>query len=386
MGRGGEVQPDSISEVAALGRMLIGARPEGAIGWSRIVDLARQCSVSPFLFQAICGWGGIVPHDIRQELHQDAYRATARLALQDEELARVLSVLDSAGVPAVLLKGAAFNRTLYPDAASRLMGDIDLWIQRHHLGPARQALGSLGYHALSKATRPLPLQDAYLGETQLVSPMPGTGLLELHWNAFPGEWIRTTAAIDEHAVWARAVPIDGISANQLAPEDAVLQTCVHFAVTHQMRGLGLRPLLDLAMMRRIWGIDWMLVVERARAWRLKTVTWFVLQLMTWVFGCDGQTLPLDLLCPASGRQKLLHSLAAPKGVVAGSRLRTELERRVFLLLLVDRPGDAPRLLWRALFPGDEWLRLRYGLEDSSRWRLWLQRVWHPVRTALHTDV
>jgi hypothetical protein len=54
-------------------------------------------------------------------------------------------------------------------------------------------------------------------------------------------------------------------------------------------------------------------------------------------------------------------------------------RRVFLLLLVDRPADAVLLVVRAFFPERRWLALLYGLDDAPPWRIWLQRLWHPFR-------
>ena len=52
-------------------------------------------------------------------------------------------------------------------------------------------------------------------------------------------------------------------------------------------------------------------------------------------------------------------------------------RFVIQTLLTDRPRDAWRLVWRALFPEAEWLRARYGVETSAA--VWRERMIHPLR-------
>jgi hypothetical protein len=44
------------------------------------------------------------------------------------------------------------------------------------------------------------------------------------------------------------------------------------------------------------------------------------------------------------------------------------------------------LLRQAFFPDRIWLTLRYGLQDAPAWRIWLQRLWHPLRTAFQRNI
>ena len=61
-------------------------------------------------------------------------------------------------------------------------------------------------------------------------------------------------------------------------------------------------------------------------------------------------------------------------------------RFLLLLLLIDRPIDALALIGRALFPDRTWLTLRYGLQTAPRWRVWLQRLWHPILVTLRRPI
>jgi hypothetical protein len=374
----------------ALGQLLGGAPPsELAFGWEAMVDLARRQGVSPFLFHVLDPFRQKVSPSAWQALQNDYYAFAARSLLRERQLERVLKALTGAGIPVVLLKGAALARSIYPDPALRLMGDLDLWIPRDRLEGAREALQTLGYTARSKPERPLPIQDAFLGETQMVSHELGMGLLELHWNAFPGEWLRHTARIDEAAIWERRVPIEGTEVSQLAPEDAVLHTCLHFAIGHQLAGLGLRPLLDLELMDRKWAIDWDMVTHRARAWQVTTATWLILDLWASLLGGEdheGNPSAWLALRPSPLRRWILRQVVSPASLAKGRPLPRGPVRRLFLLLLVDRPVDAVVLVGRAFFPERRWFTLLYGLDDAPPWRIWLQRLWHPFRVLLRGDL
>ena len=67
-------------------------------------------------------------------LYREAYiGSVARAAAHEDELQRVLSVFQAAGVRSILLKGWSVAR-LYPESGLRPSGDIDLWIE-----PAQKA-------------------------------------------------------------------------------------------------------------------------------------------------------------------------------------------------------------------------------------------------------
>jgi hypothetical protein len=368
-----------------LGQLLIGMPPRPGIDWNVTIEVARQHGLLPLLRYRLGPFQEQVPAAAWKAMQHGYYASVARGLLLSHQLEKVLAALDAAHVPVVLLKGAALSKAVYPDPAMRSMGDLDLWVPRERLDDARQAMTDLGYAARSKGQRPSGLQDAFLGETQMVSQNLGLELVELHWNVFAGEWLRHTARIEEAGIWERTVALDGTGARQLSPEDAVLYTCLHFAVNHQLTGLGLMPLLDLELMEKTWTIDWDLVVRRAHDWQIATATWLILDLWTWLFGRQDARIWYRALRPRPFRQRILWSISF-RALVENCPLRKGLARRLFLLLLVDRPVDAFLLVRQAFFPGPEWLRLLYGLDNAPAWRIWLQQLWHPVRVLIRRDM
>ena len=369
-----------------LAQLLTGTPPDPSLDWGATIDLARQRGLSPFLFHAVRPFQPRISAEAWQALQGDYYVAVARCLLLERQLQQVLDALEHSQVPIVLLKGAALSRAVYPNPALRTMGDLDIWVPRDRMDTARTALEVLGYRTRSKQDRPPGLQELYLGETQMIRSEPHSALVELHWNVFPGEWLRHTARTDEQPIWERTIPMEGTDARQLSPEDAVLHTCVHFAIGHQLRGLGVRPLLDLELMQTTWAINWDTIAHRAREWQVATATWLILDLWTWLFGHQDRRVCFRALQPSPIRRWLLRKFAFSQLLAESQLLRNGPLRRLFLLLLVDRPVDAVVLLRQALFPEQEWLRLLYGLEDAPAWRVRLQQLWHPIRVLVRGDL
>ena len=347
--------------------------------WERLIEFARKSNIAQVLFTYLKSQNVSPPPATAEAIRKIHLAGVTRNMKLFHELEKILRAFQTAGITAVPLKGAWLAEAAYRNIALRGMGDVDLWVPRSQLDAARQVMVSLGYSSRSRADRPQALQDALTGETQMFKT--GAPMVELHWNVFPGEWLRHTARIDEQVIWQRTLPHQSENVRQLSPEDAIIHICVHLAVNHQMSMPGLRTLLDLDCARQRLNIDWGTVAERARAWRVSTATWLVLRMLTELFGDPERKLPLPDLKPSTLRRGILRSFVSTRNLVEGIKISSGPKRFVFLLALVDRPADALYLIWRALMPDRTWLTLRYGLQDAPAWRIWLQRMWHPLRIA-----
>jgi len=353
-------------------------------GWDRIVELARQHGIAQVLRACWKAQGTAPPPMASGRIQAIHLASSARNILLFHELEIIVRAFQAAGITVVPLKGAWLAESVYATIAQRTMVDVDLWVQRKELDAARQVMESLGYSSRSKADRPQELQDALTGETQLFKA--DATMVELHWNLFPGEWVRHTARIDEQAVWGRTLPYKGEDVRQLSPEDTILHLCVHLAVNHQMSLTGLRTLLDLDRLRRRWNIDWSTVAQRAREWRVSNATWLVLQMLEEGFGDPERRLPLRDLSPSPLRRWVLRRFISLRKLIEGFDISNDPKRFLFLLALVDRPAAVFHLILRAFVPDRAWVTLRYGLKDAPEWRIGLQRLWHPVRMLVHRNV
>ena len=370
--------------IAFLARRAVapGTLAEG--DWERIIALAVQEGVGPVLYSRLKERACLLPRKQAEQLRRAYLANAARNIRLFHELGTILRTQQAASVSVILLKGAFLAEAAYGDIALRPMADLDLWVQRYQLDAARSVMQTLGYASRSQADRPLALQDALTGETQMFNA--DASLVELHWNVFPGEWVRHTTQIDEGTVWGRSLPLDGGPTRRLSPEDTVIHLCVHLAVTHQMSGVGLRTLVDLDYARRKWTIDWKEVAQRTRAWRVSCATWLVLHALAELFGDPEHELPLAELAPSRLRQSALARFASPRLFAEGLDLSSGPMRFLFLLSLVDRPRDAAFLVWRALFPDRLWLTLRYESPNASAWRICRLRAGHLLNLATRREV
>lgn len=329
--------------IAILGTGWLGAQRLAALTW-------WTCQPEKF------------PDDIRHELRRAYYAAAGDAELHRRELAHVLQQLNNRQIQAVVFKGAALAYGVYRDPACRTMGDIDLWIAGEDIERARQALGELGYESFRKPDRPPALMALFQGEIGLQHSYSAYGLVELHWGVFSGTWLQRTTTIDIAAVRRRVVPtrLAGETAYILAPEDALLQSAVHTAVNHQMSMSPLRAIVDVVMLARHYQIDWNLIVQRAREWRVATAVWLMLSLTVDLAGLDEATGAVQQLQPSALRRRLIGRFANAESLVAMHELSASKWRYVFLLLLIDRKRDAMTLIFHALWPERGWLIARYG--------------------------
>ncbi len=343
------IDSDCAGAIAALGVIWLQQQHLAPLAWVR-------CRQSPLLSP-----------ETLDALHHTYLTAVADAELHGDELTGALQALAAQDIIPVVFKGAALAYTVYPDAACRPMGDLDLWIAGDDMPRAQAALEAIGYRLASNPDRPFALMKQFKGEIGLYHARADLGLIELHWSIFLGEWLRLAANVDEEAIRSRlrsATLLDQ-RVQLLAPEDALLQLVVHVAINHQFSLAVLRSFIDMALVARAQPLNWQAVADRARAWRLATVTWLTLTLAADLAGLE-ETRPILLpLAPSRLRQRLLGRFVCVEPIVAQEDLRLSRWRFVMLLLLIDRVRDAFKLIARALWPERDWLQARYGRVSHS---------------------
>lgn len=352
--------PDDVRQ--ALGAL-------GPDGWEALIREARSHQLAPLLYWRLHAGAptGVAPPPAAMAWLREIYLASAvQSVLRERELRLALQALVSADVRPIVYKGAALAHTVYPAPACRPMGDIDLWVSREEMPRARQALESIGYGYHEKRERPLALQSLGDGEVQMIGQHPRQGLIELHWGAFAGEWLKYAAAVDREAVRRRAAPATllGQPVLLLAPEDALIQIAVHVAVNHQMTLSALRSLADAVLLAAA-GMNWAELTARARAWRLAAVTGLVLGWAGDLFDAPEVRRAAAALAVPGLRRWLVERWVTPDSILQRKPLSTSRQRLLYQFCLVDRWRDAARLMGHAVWPDTAWLAARYGRRDLS---------------------
>src|SRR5215471_5024376 len=117
--------------------------------WDSILERIRTHDVLPLVCHHLRALGlPGVPAAVASELNEAFRINQLRGALLADELARLLRLLETAGVPVVPLKGPTLAEALYGDAALRISFDIDLLVPRQDALQVRRLLVIEGYVSL----------------------------------------------------------------------------------------------------------------------------------------------------------------------------------------------------------------------------------------------
>ena len=322
------------------------------VEWQAVCQVAQREGLAPLLYHVTRDWGPAagMPPAVDEELRR-AYMGTARRnAILFDELERILPALAAAGVPVLLLKGAALAQVVYGNIAVRPMADLDLLVREKDLPAALGVLPALGYGI----TPPLVYRSEVMLQRHIQAE---TVLVELHWNPFVYPYYHYSGLIDW--AWQSALPISlgQTSAWMLGPEAQLLHLCGHLLLHHagegEARQLWLHDIAKVIAHYRET-INWDEVLVRAQEYDLVLPVQRVVAQV-----CDAWLAPvpagilerLSGMQPSPGEQRLHAYLAA------GSR--AGIKRLWADLAALPGRGSQLDFSWRNLFPPAGYMRTCY---------------------------
>jgi len=195
-----------------------------------------------------------------------------RMFKELEALARLFAEV---GIPTVVLKGACFALTVYPDIGLRPMGDLDLLVPGDRLDDAVRIARSRGFtESLPEESPGLNAVLSHHVRLQTTDPLPL--ILELHDSlvadkaftyAVPVDWFWTqTEPVfigGERVGGERAGALPSLL--MLTPEAQVLYAAAHAMLQHGGRGAPLRWFYDLHLLVTHYSgrMNWPLVISQA---------------------------------------------------------------------------------------------------------------------------
>ena len=152
-----------------------------------------------------------------------AYKARLAidLALQ-APLEQLAVAFAEAGVRALLLKGEAWSRGVYPAVGVRGRCDCDIWVPRAERGRAIEVLEGLDI----REVRPYACAGEVLTPEALFR---GMGLsVDLHWQL--STLTPISRGLDFEHCWQTSLPVPGLSGwRMLGPTEALLHAALHLA-------------------------------------------------------------------------------------------------------------------------------------------------------------
>lgn len=266
--------------------------------WPVTLQRADSHQVYPLLYRNLrdLGFPG-APEAVQAELKSLFLANAFRNQLLAEELARLLGLLDDAGIRVVPLKGVALAQALYGDTAARVCVDIDILVPPLDVAPAIELILASGYSADSS--------DPYFSKLTLRhgrhfhAVREGRGIsfvIEVHWGLVQHSSKNDEAVND---LWAEARPQTcfGRPAFSLSPEWEFLYLAIH-AADHDWQFL--KWLADIHQTALSGAVNWHRVMEKAGRMELDRVLRQTLAVTSLLLGtpipapCSPATLPEHL--------------------------------------------------------------------------------------------
>jgi len=259
----------------------------GPIDWALFLRLAARERAEAIVSARLARLGAGVPDPIRWELKTMAIRSDLRMTTLSHRLDQTVSALADAGIPVLLLKGAALGRTVYGSLPKRPMLDLDLLVPEDRRRQAREV-------ALATGWVPSEFEhqvEFYRGHYHLAPLRDGHGLsfnLEIHTALFaprhPFDW-------PVQSLWDRSLPLAGSPARVPAPEDLLLHVALHFSWSHLARFGPWRAFRDVRVLTEDHPVDWDRFTALARATRGATAAYWTLR---WARLLAGLAIPPEV--------------------------------------------------------------------------------------------
>jgi hypothetical protein len=258
---GGPVMDEGIRSLAA-----------SVLDWTRFLQIAAQERSEAIVAQRFKALNVSLPAAVDKELKVTALRADLRMARLTQRLEETLQAFKAAGMPVLLLKGAALGKTVYGFVPRRPMLDLDLLIPADR----RQEAMAIALNTGWATTQLSQYQDFYSEHHHLpplVDKRSGQFNLELHTGLMaaghPFDW-----PIED--LWARATPLPDGLALIPAVSDLLLHNVLHFSWSHMSRFGPWRSFRDTEMLHA--SVNWDDFVAECRRRKASSAAFWALYL------------------------------------------------------------------------------------------------------------
>lgn len=341
--------------------------------WSLLLQAAHQEGVGPLLYWRLSKSGKLtsLPEEVRNSLRAIYARTWAQNQKLFEELRNIARLFHEQDIPLVVLKGACFALTIYPEIGLRPMGDLDVLVPAARLAEAVEITKSLGYAEAVPEASP-GLHDLLSHHACLQKTGPAPVVLEIH-NSLVAD--RTFAyAVPVDWFWEQTEPLDCAAKDGfenllvLTPTAQLLYAASHAMLQHGGHLAPLRWFYDLDQLIRISGsrLDWDLLLRQAQTFEWSSALQAALSQTQDLFDTP---IPDPVGSHLSRQTDRLKHLVTQKQARPPTHTLAEHQK----LLSLGWSGRV-RMILALLFPTPAYMSWRYRL--NTRWAL---PVYYPFR-------
>jgi hypothetical protein len=355
--------------------------------WNLLASRAHSEGVAPLVYWTFSTAGRLsfIPQETRNFLRVSYAGTYMQNRAMFKELETLAHLYHEADIPVVVLKGACFALTIYPDIGLRPMGDVDLLVPASKLAEAVEIAKSLGYKEAKPEASP-GLRDLLNHEVCLQKNGPQPITLELHHSLVADKTF--TYAVPVDWFWEQIEPLDVSSATarfqtllMLTPSAQVLYAAIHAMLQHGGKNAPLRWFCDLDRLIRQYHeqVDWDLLLSQAKTFEWGSALEAALAQTIAYFDTP---IPKNVLADLAKHSDRHRFLVAQKQVRPATHILEEQQK----LLSLNWYGRF-RLVTALAFPTPAYMRWRYQLKNS--WLLpgyYLFRWWGIFTDAARTVI
>jgi Uncharacterised nucleotidyltransferase len=302
----GDIWPDEIQELLLRAALLPGEA--GAAAWAAVrphIDVdhlpGELHRLMPPLSKALTARGVDDPELPRLKgVYQFSWY---RNQLLFSDGAVLVGALEAAGVPTMLLRGAAMSVAYRTDAGLRPMNDLDVFVRAPEFDRARQLAEAEGWRPVAES-EPLERREAAVA----VRNDQGR-VVRLHWQPSRNMSLPDRAW---EPLWLRAVDVtfNRTTTRAPSPADHVVHACVDGARANS--GSSLRWITDVTvLLDAVPDLDWDTVVSEACRHHVSLLVGEALRYLVEVLDVDVPSDAVEALAATTTtrRERLAHRLS-----------------------------------------------------------------------------
>ncbi len=237
--------------------------------WDLLVRQGRRADVLARVAERIeaAGRWADVPPEVARHLQSMRLLAQRQHEELRHETGQLLRVFESAGLPLVLLKGAAYVLQDLRVGEGRMVSDIDILVPRERLADVESALMLSGWVSTNNNPYDQRYYRTWMHELPPMRHLRRGTVLDVHHALVP---LSGRLRADPSAMLADIRPIPGNpGVYALSPTDMVLHSAAHLYAEGELE-LGCRGLLDIELLVLEFAQDadfWPTLTQRAAALR-----------------------------------------------------------------------------------------------------------------------
>ena len=230
------------------------------LSWEQFLCLADHHRVIPQVYGALSAFPDLLPANARVAL-RSRYQENAHKALWfTNELLRILSGFESAGIKALAYKGPVLAKHLYGDVTERQYSDLDILVRPKDVTKAKEVLLAAGHTCYPELRKQEEAAYIASGCGYVFHSAAGRNLLDLQWRIVPHFY-----SIDfDMAVFldrSDEIIVGGRPVRSVCAEDLLLVLCVH-AAKHVW--VQLSWLCDITKLVNSSQLDWNVIQHQAQ--------------------------------------------------------------------------------------------------------------------------